>query len=257
MILTFINNKGGVGKTTAAITIAAAFAARNLHTLLVDLDSQGSASISLGVEPENLSPSIADVLLDDTPARSVIRTTSIDGLDLITGEMDLAEADISLSAVAGREHRLRDALQPLRNDYHFIIIDCPPSLAIIPINALLACDAYIVPIVPQPLPLYGLLSLTNAITRLSQGTGIMPRLLGIAITIADTQTTTGKEANETLREHYKGIVFSTEIPKRTRIAQAPQHGVTILQHDTTPDGREGAAAYNALADEILSRCENI
>lgn len=254
MILAIINNKGGVGKTTSAVNIAAALANRGHRTLLVDLDSQGSAGLSLGVPRESLTPSAADVLLDDTPARSVIRSTGVDGLQLITGSMELADTDVALYDDPDRAWRLRRALDPVRDAYEFIILDCPPSLSLLPLNALLASDAYLVPVSPTYLTVEGLLNLTAAVDRLSQGTGQPLTMLGLVLTMVDYRTRATREVIEQIRQHYGRRVFTTEIRVNVRLSEAPSFGQSIFQYDPASTG---AAAYKDLAGEIIKRCKAI
>jgi len=171
MILALVNNKGGVAKTTTAANLASALARKGNQVLLVDLDAQGSASLAFGIGRADLSPSVADVLFDGTPVRQAIRRTTVDGLDLLTGSMTLANADLILGDRHGREGRLKTVLDPVRSDYGFIVIDAPPSLSLLPVNALVAADAFIVPIVPHYLALEGLVNLLEAVDRIREGIG--------------------------------------------------------------------------------------
>jgi len=187
MILAIVNNKGGVGKTTTAVNLAAGLATPRRRVLLVDLDSQGSASLALGIARADLAPSAAEVLLDGLQVRAAIRPTPVAGLDLLTGSMALANADIVLGEVAGREHRLREALAPVRDAYRFILLDCPPSLSLLPINALVASDAFLVPVTPQYLAVEGLVNLMDAVARLQASMDTHAPLLGLVLTLVDCQ----------------------------------------------------------------------
>jgi len=252
MILAFMNNKGGVAKTTTAVNLAAALAGRSYHVLLIDLDNQGGASASLGVARTARSPSLADVLLDNVPLRQVIRPMPLTGLDLVTGSMTLANVDIILGDVKGRERRLQQALLPVRSDYDFILLDCPPALSLLPLNALVACDAFIVPITPHYLALEGLTNLLEAIARLKTGIGITPVLLGIVLTLVDSRTKAMRDMIDRLRGQYGNLVFTTQIRINIRLAEAPAFGKSIFAYDATATG---ADAYRSLTDEVLARCQ--
>ncbi len=250
MILAFMNNKGGVAKTTTAVNLAAALAERSYHVLLIDLDNQGGASASLGVARTDRSPSLADVLLDKVPLRNVIRPMPLTGLDLVTGSMTLANVDIG--DVKGRERCLQQALIPVRSDYDFILLDCPPSLSLLPLNALVACDAFMVPITPHYLALEGLTNLLEAIARLKTGIGIAPVLLGIVLTLVDSRAKATRDVIDRLRGQYGSLVCTTQIHINVRLAEAPAFGQSIFAYDAAATG---ANAYRSLADEVLTRCQ--
>jgi chromosome partitioning protein len=251
MIIALVNNKGGVAKTTCAVNLAAALAKPTRRILLVDLDSQGSASFSLGITRANLRPSTADVLLDGLPIHQAIRNTVVEGLDVVTGSMELANADIVLADTSGRENRLKEALTPIREHYPFIVLDCPPSLSLLPINALIAADTFIVPITPHYLALEGLVNLFDAIERMRQSFGTVASLLGLVLTIVDYRTRAAGEVVEMIRSQYKTKVFRTEIRVNVRLTEAPSFGQTILDYATASTG---ATAYRDLAAEVLQRC---
>ena len=251
MIVALVNNKGGVAKTTTAVNLAAALASKTKRVLLVDLDSQGSASFSLGVARAQLSPSSAEVLLEDTPIRDAIRSTSIQGLDLVTGSMALANADLALVDVKGRERRLATTLAPVRDEYAYILLDCPPSLSMVPINALVAADAFLVPVTPQYLALEGLVNLMTATEQLRRGTGAQAALLGLVLTQVDRRPKVTTEIIDLIRGHYGDRVFKTEIPINVRLSEAPSFGRSIFEHDPSSSG---ADAYKRLATEFAHRC---
>ena len=166
MRLAVINNKGGTAKTTTAVNLAAALAIKGHRTLLIDLDSQASASLSLGVSRADLSPSVAGVILNHGALKPVIRGTAAEGLDMVTGAPELADADLALANMPGRERRLKDAVGPVRHEYAFIILDCPPSLSMLSVNAMVAADAYLVPTPPEYLALEGLVGLMDAVQKM-------------------------------------------------------------------------------------------
>ena len=250
MILTVINNKGGTGKTTSAVNLAAALALKHRRTLLIDLDSQASASLSLGIDRAHLRPSIADAILTGRAVAGIIRKTGAEGLDIITGSAELADADLQLAPMMGREDRLKAAIGPIRADYDFIILDCPPSLGLLAVNAMVAADAFILPTPPEYLALEGLVGMMDAVERIHQGIGDACRLLGILLTKVDHRRRVTAEIIEVIRGHYKDQVFKTEVGVDVRLIEAPAFGQTIFQYDR---GSAGADAYRRLADEIIRR----
>jgi chromosome partitioning protein len=253
MILALINSKGGVAKTTSAVNLAAGLASLGHATLLVDLDSQCSASLSLGITREDLLPSSANVLLDGMPIRQAIRPTSIDSLSLLTASIELANADLALSQLRGREEQLKAALTPIRNDFRYIILDCPPSLSLLPINALIASDAFIVPVVPQYLALEGLLNLLETVETIRQNMNARSVLLGLLLTLVDYRAKVTTDIIERIRKAYGKQVFDTEIRVNIRLAEAPSFGESIFDYDSSSTG---AHAYRALALEVVKRAKS-
>jgi chromosome partitioning protein len=250
MIAALISRKGGVGKTTTAVNLSAALAEKGKRVLLVDLDSQASASVSLGVERGALAPSSADVLLNGLPAEQAVRATGIDGLDLITASVDLIQADADLGRFRGRESRLRNALAPIVPAYDFVLLDCPSSLSLLPINAVVASDCFVVPVVPQFLSAAGVKNLIAAAERIGWDAGLRVQPLGVLLTMVDYRTKATRQTVDALRAEYGNLVFAIEIRVNTRLAEAPAHGQTIFQYDSRA---KGAEAYRLLADELLLR----
>ena len=245
-----VNNKGGVGKTTSAVSLAAGIAAEGHRCLLCDLDAQGSASLSLGLTRADLQPGTAEVILDGRPAAEAIRPSGVAGLDILPGSMALASADLVLSDVKGREAVLKAALKPILPSYDFAVLDCPPSLGLLTVNALTAADFFLVPVTPDYLALEGLVNLTEAVERIDAGIGIKPGLLGIILTLADGRLNVTEEIGSMIRRHYGRAVLKTVIPVNVRLKEAPSFGKTIFDYDA---GSAGAGAYRELVKEVLSR----
>jgi chromosome partitioning protein len=253
MITALVSKKGGVGKTTTCVNLAAALASIGKRVLLVDLDSQGSASLSLGVPRAALVPSSADVLLSSIPMSEAIRPTAVKNLDLVTASADLSSLDSVLGGLPRRELRLRSCLRPVRELYDFILLDCPSSLSLLPLNALVAADNFIVPVVPHYLALEGIKNLLPTAERLYERFGTRVDLLGIALTIVDYRTRTNKQNVALIREEFGARVFAIEIRTNIRLAEAPGHGQTIFQFDPSS---AGAKAYRLLAAEVLIRASS-
>jgi len=248
--IALVNNKGGVGKTTSAVSLAAGLAAEGHHVLLTDLDAQGSAALSLGIARTALSPGTADTLLDGRPIRDAIRPTGIAGLDILPGSMALASADLMLAGQKGREAVLSAALAPVRADYAFLVFDCPPSLGLLTVNALTAADYFLVPVTPDYLALEGLVNLLDAVERIRAGIGRTAELLGILLTLADYRLNVTTEIRNMIRRHYGRAVFRTEIRRTVRLTEAPSFGRPIFDY---AGGSGGADSYRALVREVLHR----
>jgi chromosome partitioning protein len=254
LTLAIVNPKGGVGKTTTAVNLSAALAATNRRILLVDLDSQGAASTSLGAAERERTPTIGDVLGQGAQVLDSIKPTRVDNLDLLQGGESQARSDYRLGSLASREGLIDSALRPIRNNYDFFIIDCPPSLSLMSINALAAADAVIVPVVPHSMALGGLKKFREIISdnaKIRQRFGVESDLLGILLTQVDTRIRPTPEIIDKIRFLYKELVFETIIEMNTKVAEAPAYGKTILDFDGNSPVAE---SYRNLARETLERC---
>jgi len=250
MIVGFNNVKGGVGKTTSAVNLAAALARSELNVLLVDLDPQASASYSVGVPEDYDGPSLSDVLLARRPLAEALWETPVAGLDVAAGGLGLSGAEMSLARRQEPNRLLARALEPVRPHYDFVVIDSPPGLGLLSLMGLEAADAYIVPVTPQHLA-------ASAVGRFFAGLERMPdesrpdaRLLGILLTMIDHRTRVTEEVCVELRRRYGGKVFRTEIPVNVKLAQAPEYGRTIFNFQSWAPG---ARAYSRLGAEMLRR----
>jgi chromosome partitioning protein len=250
VVIAIANNKGGVGKTTTAVNLAAALAGPHRKVLLVDLDSQASASLWLGVDRGRLNPSSGSCLLHDFPVVRAIRATRVPHLDLLTGSVEIANADVALADVKGRELALKNVLQRVRQRYEAIVLDCPPSLSLIGINALVAADTVIVPVTPQHLAAEGLVSLLASLDKVRSRLGTKAHLLGILLTMVDSGRPAASRVRERLRARFGDDVFETEIALSRALEEAPAGARTIFEH--APRSRS-ADGFRRLAREVVER----
>ena len=247
-VFAITNQKGGVGKTTTAINLAASLAANDIKVLVVDSDPQGNASSGLGIAKDAAKPSLYHVLLGDTAPSEVIRNTEMEGLQIIPSDKNLVGAALELVDLPRREFRLRDRLAPVRDDYQFILIDCPPALDLLTLNALMASDAVLIPIQCEFFALEGVSELMDTIDRIREGFQHPLEIAGILLTMFDDRNNLTKQVAADLKEFFKDEVFQTVIPRSVRLAEAPSFGKPILTYDPRS---KGAESYIKLAKEIL------
>ncbi len=247
-----INNKGGVGKTTTTVNLAAGLGRMGRRVLVIDLDSQGSASFALGIDRDDLTPSTASVLFRETAPSDAIRSTHTNNVDVLPGSMRLADADTKLSRTEGREQRLAKTLSSVTAAYDTILIDCAPSTSLLTINALVMADAFIIPVSPSYLSLEGVVSLGEVVKNVRQGMGEAAPVLGVLLTMVQRDDQETHTIMEEVRNHYGGKVFDTEIRSDPALEEAPTRGQAIF--DYAPDS-QGAQEYGALVEEVIDRLD--
>jgi len=237
-----------VGKTTTAVNVAAGFALAERATLLVDLDPQGNATTGLGVEKSGLHPTVYHALLGSEPVDKAVRETALQALQLLPSHIDLVGAEIELVGLERREHRLRDALTAVLARYEYIIVDCPPSLGLLTINALAAADRVLVPLQCEFYALEGLTHLLKTIKLVRERLNPALRVLGIVLTMFDGRTSLALQIRDEVRRYFPGEIFETVIPRNVRLSEAPSHGKPVMLHDLRSSG---AIAYLELTKEVL------
>lgn len=249
-ILGIINQKGGVGKSTTAVNLAAALGSAGKQVLLVDLDPQGNATSGLGIDKGEITRCIYDLLLNDTPLHEVIIPDVAPGLDLIPATINLAGAEVELVSEMARENRLKDTLGSLRGKYDYILIDCPPSLGLLTVNALVASDKLIIPIQCEFYALEGVTKLLDSMKRVKSRLNPSIDIFGILLTMYDGRTMLARQVAKEVRSFFGKQVFETIIPRTVKLSEAPSYGLPITEYD--PHGR-GAESYTALAKEVINR----
>lgn len=251
-IITIANQKGGVGKTTSAINLAAAFGVLEYKTLLIDADPQANATSGVGLDPKTVKTSIYECLIDQVEPKDIIIATKNPNLDLLPAHIDLVGAEIELINMPNREYMMRGALAKIKDEYDFIIIDCSPSLGLVTVNALTASDSVIVPVQCEYFALEGLGKLLNTIKIVQSKLNPELGIEGILLTMYDTRLRLANQVVEEVNMHFQEMVFDTIIHRNTRLGEAPSFGESIIMHDATC---KGSINYLNLAREILQRNE--
>lgn len=243
------NQKGGVGKTTTAVNLAACVAEAGYESLLLDIDAQANATLGLGVD-KRTSPNVYDVLVGDMPVEQAIHPTSIEHLSIVPAGPDLAGATVELPRIVGSENRLRDALRGVRDRYAFTLLDCPPSLGPLTVNALVAADRVIVPVQAEYFALEGLAGLLDTLSLVQRELNPRLTIAGMLLTMHDGRTRLAQEVEHEVRTHFPKLVFDTVIPRNVRVGEAPSFGQPVIHFDPHCAGAE---AYFELAKEVAAR----
>jgi len=250
VIYAVANQKGGVGKTTTAVNVAAYLAAADKRVLVVDVDPQANATSSLGIDKNSARPSIYNVFIENIPIREIITPTAWERLHLAPSSPILAGAEVEMVGMMAREHLLRKALSPISRQYDYIFVDTPPSLGLLTINALTACQGVIIPVQCEYLPLEGLAQLMHTIRLVRENLNPNLRIAGLVLTMYDPRTSLSKQVVQEVRKHFRDYVFRTIIPRSVRLSEAPSYGEPISSYAPKSFG---ALAYKALAEEIMKK----
>ncbi|MDR0850741.1 MAG: AAA family ATPase [Christensenellaceae bacterium] len=249
-IIAFANQKGGVGKTTTCINMAAYIAAMGKRVLIVDMDPQGNSTSGVGIDKTGKLATLYDAIGGESNAEDVVKRTTVKGLDIIPSTVDLAGAEIELVQMDGREKVVKEILYKLRNSYDYICIDCPPSLGLLTVNALTASDAVVIPIQCEFFALEGLSQLMNTIKLVKKHLNPNLSVEGVVLTMKDSRSNLVNQVSQEIRRFFGSKVYETVIPRSVRLAEAPSHGETIMIYDPKS---KGAVAYLELSEEFLKR----
>ena len=253
-IMSIANQKGGVGKTTSSVNLSASLASLGNKVLLIDIDPQGNATSGVGISKADVPHCVYNILVEEVPAEDVIVSTELPNLDVIPATIQLAGAEIELVQILSREMRLRKALENLRDEYDYIIIDCPPSLGLLTLNALTASDSVIIPVQCEYYALEGLSQLLNTIRLVQKHLNKQLSIEGVLLTMLDARTNLGIEVVEEVKKYFQDKVYKSIIPRNVRLSEAPSHGRPIINYDPRS---KGAEVYLELAKEVMQSGERV
>lgn len=249
-VIALANQKGGVGKTTTSVNLGACLADAGKKVLLIDLDPQGNATSGLGIDKKDIDESVYDVLINDVDLKNVILSSSHQCLDIVPTTIALSGAEVELTNLMARETRLKDAFGDVKDEYDYILIDCPPSLGLLTINAFTACDSILIPVQSEYYALEGLSQLLNTIKLVRKHFNSALKIEGVLLTMYDKRTNLGQQVNAEVKKYFGDQVYETIIPRNVRLSEAPSHGQAIVDYDKRSTG---AKVYQQLAKEVLAR----
>ena len=247
-VIAVANQKGGVGKTTTAVNVAACLAKQGRKVLLIDSDPQGNATSGLGFDKRDVKKCIYDALINEVPMADTLKHTAYENLDVIPATIQLAGAEIELVSLMNREGRLKNALERIKHDYEYVIIDCPPSLGLLTINALTAASSVMIPVQCEFYALEGITMLMNTIQLVQRNLNPALKLEGVVMTMFDSRTNLAQDVVEEVKKYFKTKMYKTIVPRNVRLSEAPSHGMPVIDYDSKS---KGAQVYMELAQEVI------